>query len=82
MMLLKKGQEIIDKKHKSDPVVIDEEKKVIPVKPILTDKDYHETCDKLEEIFNINPDFITNIVDDSKTSDKYVGALIDINELI
>ena len=83
MPMLKKGQEIIDKKHKSDPVVIDVEKKVIPVKPIPTDdKAYHETCDKLEEIFNMSPEFIKNILDDSKTSDKYVGALIEINELI
>ena len=81
MPLLKKGQEIIEKKHKSDPVVIDVEKKVIPVKPIPTDP-YHETCDKLEKIFNMNPDFIKNILDDSKTSDKCVGALIEINELI
>jgi len=73
--LLKKGQDIIDKKHKSFS-------DVIPVQRPSIDKDYHETCDKLEEIFNMNPDFIKNILDDSKTSDKYVGALIEINELI
>ena len=75
MPLLKKGQEIIDKKHTS---LFD----VKPDPPPPIDKDYHETCDKLEEIFNMSPEFIKNILDDSKTSDKYVGALIEINELI
>lgn len=73
--MLKKGQDIIDKKHKSFS-------DVIPVQRPPIDKDYHEICDKVEKIFNMNPDFIKNILDDSKTSDKYVGALIEINELI